>query len=71
MGVAEKVFGGTAMELVLRGEDGLLVAISSDNNWLGRKFLSALRAFKKKYLYATLRDDFMVYYGTAAFEPSV
>ena len=71
MGMAENVFGETARELLVRDEDGLLVAMSSDNNILGLKFLSALRAFEKRYLYANVRNDFMVKYVTAAFEPSV
>jgi len=71
MGIAEKVLGETAKELRPRDEDGLLLAMSSDTNILELEFMSSLRAFEKRYLYASVRNEFIVNYGTAAFEPSV
>lgn len=35
------------------------------------QFVSALRVFPRRYLYANMRNDFMVNYGTAALDPSV
>ena len=81
---AHMLFGETVMELVL--EDGangnssenfanderkVLLAMTLDDNSHGLRFVSALRAFRHRFLYANVRNDFMVNYGTAALDHTV
>lgn len=62
------VAGRTATDLLLRDGGGegapLLVEMARE----GGRGLTALRAFRRRRLYANLKGDFMVPFGTAAFE---
>lgn len=69
--VATALIGDTGTELLLRDEGRLLMAMTTDRNGHGMMFLSGLRAFRERYLYANLRNDFMVNYGTAALDHTV
>lgn len=66
---ANLVCGDTGLQLVL--EDGalpLLVRMTIDEEL---PFVSSLKAFTSRVLYANTRNDFMVNYGTAALDHSV
>lgn len=65
------LFGETVVQMMLRDEEGLLMAMTTDRNRFGVKFLSALSAFERRVLYANVRNDFMVNYGTAALDHRV
>lgn len=69
--MANAVFGETAKQMLLQDDDQVLVAMTSDNNKQGIPFLSALAAFQGRILYANVRKDFMVNYGTAALDHEV
>lgn len=71
---AHLLFGHTGLELVLHDTNSvehLLVSMSTDENPLGLPFISALKAFRQRLLYANVRNDFMVNYGTAALDHTV
>lgn len=69
--MANAVFGETSKQMLLRDDDHVLVAMTTDKNKLGVPFLSALAAFQKRSLYANVRKDFMANYGTAALDHEV
>ena len=63
------VAGQTADDLLLRdvgGEDGQPVLMTMAS--AGSPYIRALRAFRQRRAYANVRGDFMVPFGTAAFE---
>merc|ERR1712046_230277 len=51
---------------MLRDEGALLQQMAAP----GSRFLTALRSFRRRGLYANLWGDFMVPFGTAAIEPA-
>lgn len=65
---ANLVCGATGLELFLEDSAPLLMRMASDE---GLPFLSALRAFESRVLYANTKNDFMVNYGTAALDENV
>lgn len=69
--VANMFLCETVTQLLLGDEDQLLLAMTTDRNKHGMRFLSALNAFSERWLYANVRNDFMVNYGTAALDHTV
>lgn len=69
--MATAFFGETVMQMLLRDDRRLLLQMTSDRNSMGVKFISALKAFRSRTLYANVRNDFMVNYGTAALDHTV
>lgn len=61
----------TITQLLLRDDEHLLMAMTTDRNKHGMRFLSALGAFSERWIYANVRNDFMVNYGTAALDHTV
>lgn len=62
------MIGQTVRELFMIDEDAILDQMSRDGEV---PFLSALKCFETRYLYANVRSDLMVNYGTAALDPSI
>lgn len=63
------VLGDTLREIMLVDDGRLLEQMSRDMPDM--PFVSALEAFEERVLYANLRNDFMVNYGTAALDVDV
>lgn len=70
---ANLFIGVTGLELFLEDENPLLLRMSRDDapGEGGLQFVSALRSFSQRVLYANTRNDFMVNYGTAALDEDV
>lgn len=78
---AHLLIGDTGRELFLEdGVNSLLVRMTADDldvapdsSSIPRplKFISALKAFQHRYLYANTRSDFMVNYGTAVMNETI
>lgn len=66
--MANIFLGDTVRQLLLQDEEQLLLAMTTDRNKHGMKFVSALKSFSERWLYANVRNDFMVNYGTAALD---
>lgn len=71
MPLAHGLLFNTAKQLFLRDEDCLLELMTRDTVAKGGAFMSAVMAFRQRVLYANLRNDFMVNYGTAALDEDV
>lgn len=67
------VFSETVRELMLSDDRQILVRMTEDgtDEKENIKFLSSLKAFEERILYANLRNDFMVNFGTAALDTSI
>lgn len=63
----------TVRELMISDTNQMLLRMTEDNpdDEMGFDFICALRAFEDRVLYANLRNDFMVNYGTAALDTSM
>eukprot|EP00178_Gracilaria_changii_P003061 TRINITY_DN1448_c0_g1_i1.p3 TRINITY_DN1448_c0_g1~~TRINITY_DN1448_c0_g1_i1.p3 ORF type:complete len:453 (-),score=102.12 TRINITY_DN1448_c0_g1_i1:289-1647(-) len=61
----------TARQLFLCDDECLLELMTRDGAASGARFLSSLAAFRSRLLYANVRNDFMVNYGTAALDAGV
>lgn len=70
-GAGTLLFGETARQLLLQDDEQIVKQMSTDSEQHGCQYLSALKAFEHRSLYANLRNDFMVNYGTAALDSSV
>lgn len=68
-GVVNAMFGETGLEMMLLDSERLLCQMAKDGNEL--LFISALRCFEQRFLYANLRNDAMVNFGTAALQEDV
>ncbi len=78
---AHLLIGDTGRELFLEdGANNILVRMTTDetDGTLGSvtnarplKFISSLKAFQRRYLYANTRSDFMVNYGTAVMNENI
>lgn len=67
------VFSETVRELMLSDDRQIMLRMTEDgaDEKEDIKFLSALKAFEERILYANLRNDFMVNFGTAALDTSI
>lgn len=72
-GATKFLFGQTGDDLVLNDqrEELIAVSLSKDSNPLGLPFISALKAFSKRFLYGNMRQDFMVNWGTSVLDSTV
>lgn len=68
---ATVLIGDTGAQLLLQDEEQLMMAMTTDRNKHNMKFVSALRSFPERCIYANVRNDFMVNYGTAALDHTV
>lgn len=67
------VFSETVRELMLSDDRQIMLRMTEDGDGETEtiKFMSALKAFEERILYANLRNDFMVNFGTAALDTSI
>lgn len=72
--IAPVFYGQTGRDILLIDDEQLLLRMTLDDSSDGGGdsrllFISALKVFRQRYLYANTRGDFFVNYGTSALEP--